>query len=225
MMALDLIRQFEGFRGSPYWDVNAYRAGYGSDTATLADGRVVPIRQGMTVSRQDAERDLMRRVLTEFGPRAAAAVGQDTWSALSEPQRAALTSITYNYGSLPASVAQAVRSGDPAAAAEAIRALGGHNDGVNRGRRNQEALLYSDATNSGSGRDPAPLAQAYREGRMTPEDAALYERGAKEGLLPKIGTDALDLYQQTARRHRAPVSLPDIAMIARAAVPARLGGI
>ena len=38
MNAFDLIKRFEGFRTTPYWDVNAYRTGYGSDTVTLADG-------------------------------------------------------------------------------------------------------------------------------------------------------------------------------------------
>ena len=32
--AEQIIAQFEGFRETPYWDVNAYRTGYGSDTIT-----------------------------------------------------------------------------------------------------------------------------------------------------------------------------------------------
>lgn len=35
-------------------------------------------------------------------------------------------------------------------------------------------------------RNAAPLAVAYRSGKMTPEDAALYEQGVKEGLFPKV---------------------------------------
>lgn len=139
--ALGLLRQFEGFRETPYWDVNAYRTGYGSDTITRSDGRVVPVQPGMTVTRDDAERDLQRRVNTEFMPRAASAVG-DAWRNLSPNQQAALTSITYNYGSLPKGVAAAVQSGDPNAVAAAIRALGSHNDGINANRRAQEAAIY-----------------------------------------------------------------------------------
>lgn len=138
---LSLIREFEGFRETPYWDVNAYRTGYGSDTITTADGRIVPVAQGMTVSREDAERDLQRRVNTEFGPRAASAVG-DAWGNLNPNQRAALTSITYNYGRLPSSVAAAVQSGDPRAVAQAINALGVHNDGINARRRAREAAIF-----------------------------------------------------------------------------------
>lgn len=143
MNAFDLIKGFEGFRSTPYWDVNAFRTGYGSDTVTLADGRVVPVSKGMTVSQEDAQRDLERRVSTEFTPRAIAKVGQDVWSRLSEPQRAALVSVTYNYGTLPDSVARVVASGDMAGAAQAISALGSHNGGVNAGRRAAEARVFS----------------------------------------------------------------------------------
>lgn len=154
---LGLIREFEGFRETPYWDVNAHRTGYGSDTVTLADGRVVPVDPNTRVTREDAERDLERRVSQEFMPRAASAVGQDVWNTLSEPQRAALTSITYNYGSLPSSVARAVASGDMAAATQAIRALSSHNDGVNESRRNREADIFSSAP-AGAGVSAAPAA-------------------------------------------------------------------
>lgn len=141
--ALDLIRRFEGYRETPYWDVNAMRAGYGSDTVTLADGRVVPVTKGARVSRADAERDLARRVGTEFMPRAAQAVGRDVFNALAPNQQAALASITYNYGSLPGSVARAVRTPGFEDDIAAINALAAHNDGVNAKRRAMEAQIYA----------------------------------------------------------------------------------
>lgn len=178
---LDLLRQFEGYREAPYWDVNALRAGYGSDTMTLADGSVVPVGKDTRVSREDAERDLARRVESEFMPRVVAAVGPDVFATLSDGQKAALGSITYNYGTLPDSVAQAVRSGDPTAAATAIAALGSHNDGVNRDRRSKEAAIYSGAAIPGSSGSVDRLALAYASGQMTPEDARLYEQGVADG--------------------------------------------
>ena len=180
---LDLLRQFEGYREAPYWDVNALRAGYGSDTMTLADGSVVPVGKDTRVSREDAERDLARRVESEFMPRVVAAVGPDVFATLSDGQKAALGSITYNYGSLPDSVARAVRSGDPAAAATAIAALGSHNEGVNRDRRSKEAAIYSGAASipSSGGAGVDRLALAYASGQMTPEDARLYEQGMADG--------------------------------------------
>ena len=137
-----LLREFEGFRDTPYWDVNAYRTGYGSDTITKADGSVVRVQQGMTVSKEDANRDLSRR-RTEFQQGIVSVVGADTWNSLSSGQKAALTSISYNYGSLPKSVARAVSSGSGAeGVAKAIEGLKGHNDGVNANRRQKEANIF-----------------------------------------------------------------------------------
>jgi GH24 family phage-related lysozyme (muramidase) len=213
---LSLIRQFEGFRETPYWDVNALRTGYGSDTITLPDGTVKPVTADTYVSRDDAERDLQRRVQTEFAPRAAKAVGEEVFAAMSPQQQAALVSITYNYGSLPSSVAEAARTGDPQATAAAIRALGTHNGGVNAKRREKEAAVFLGAPTGmeaeGPGRtdrNPARLAWAYANGRMTPEDAAIYERGMQAGIFPKAQQQKtepgpLDLYaaQIAARRNR-----------------------
>ena len=212
---LALLRQFEGFRETPYWDVNALRTGYGSDTITGPDGTVKPVTADTYVSRDDAERDLQRRVQTEFAPKAARAVGEEAFAALSPSQQAALVSITYNYGSLPSSVASAARSGDPQATAAAIRALGSHNGGVNKGRRDKEADVFLGAATGmeaeGAGsidRNPARLAWAYANGKMTPEDAAIYERGMNAGAFPKAEPQKqrspLDQYAASiaARRQR-----------------------
>lgn len=143
--ALDLLREFEGYRETPYWDVNAYRVGYGSDTITTEDGRVIPVRQGMAVDRAGAERDLMRRVSSEFEPSVVRAIGQERYDTLDPSQRAALVSLAYNYGAGAwgddlSGVAQAVRSGGDARSA--ISSLASHNDGVNRDRRLREASFF-----------------------------------------------------------------------------------
>ncbi len=153
---LGLIKSFEGFRETPYWDVNALRTGYGSDTVTLPDGTVQKVGEGTRVSQEDADRDLQRRVSTEFAPIAARAVGEDVFASLLPNQKAALTSIAYNYGELPSSVAEAVRSGDPQAAAAAIAALGSHNNGINAGRRSKEAAFYLSGSTGGGTAPAAP---------------------------------------------------------------------
>lgn len=142
LQAAAFLRQREGFRESPYYDVNAYRAGYGSDTTTLPDGTVVPVRQGMTVSREDAERDLARRI-PEFTQRAAAAIGEDRFAALPPNAQAALISIAYNYGTLPGRIREAARSGDVAALSQAVAGLAADNQGVNAGRRREEAAMIA----------------------------------------------------------------------------------
>ena len=222
--ALALIRSFEGFRETPYWDVNALRTGYGSDTVTLPDGTVQRVTEGTRVTREDADRDLARRVNTEFMPRAASAVGPEIFASMSPQQQAALASITYNYGSLPSTVASAVRSGDPAAVAEAIRALGSHNGGINKDRRNQEADIYAGAVGlpgadaPSGGNDYTRLAMAYANGKMTPEDAAIYERGMAEGVFPKAEKaaampDPLAIYANTAQQ-QAPVQFQPLQIAA-----------
>jgi GH24 family phage-related lysozyme (muramidase) len=161
MDALSLIKQFEGFSNDPYWDVNAYRAGYGSDTVTRADGSIVPVRQGVTVSREDAERDLSRRVLTEFQPSARGAIGGDVFDQLTDGQRSVLTSLAYNYGTGAwaddlSGVVSAIQSRDREGTIAAIRALGAHNNGINAGRRNREADIFG-------AEQPQPQAQAQED--------------------------------------------------------------
>lgn len=143
-MAAAMLRRSEGFRAEPYMDVNALRAGYGSDTITTADGRVVPVTQGTRVTQEDAERDLARRV-PEFERRAAAAVGEERFAALPPNARAALISVAYNYGTLPARIRNAVQSGDVNAIAAAVEGLAGDNQGINARRRREEAAVIRGA--------------------------------------------------------------------------------
>ncbi|PJG84819.1 integrating conjugative element protein [Conservatibacter flavescens] len=139
-----LLKNFEGFSNKAYWDVNAYRTGYGSDTITKADGTVVKVTKDMVISQEDAERDLARRSKI-FANTARNNVSAATWDKLPPNAQAALTSIAYNYGSLSKleSVVKAAnasaQSGDMTVLANAVRRLQHHNNGVNAKRRNQEA--------------------------------------------------------------------------------------
>ncbi len=139
-----LLKQFEGFSNKAYWDVNAYRTGYGSDTITKADGTVVKVTKDMVITKEDAERDLARRT-KEFANTARQNVSAATWDKLPPNVQAALTSVAYNYGSLSkldsvVKAAQAsAQSGDMRGLADAVRKLQSHNNGINAKRRNQEA--------------------------------------------------------------------------------------
>ena len=161
-----LLRKFEGFRAQPYWDVNHWRAGYGSDTVTRADGSVVPVTAMTTVTREDAERDLTRRT-REFETKATEQVGADKWNALPANARASLVSVAYNYGKLPDSVAAAARSGDAAALAQSVAGLRTHNGGVNAKRREAEAANILGAAAIPRG----PYALANRPVAMTMPEA------------------------------------------------------
>jgi GH24 family phage-related lysozyme (muramidase) len=146
--AMQLIRQFEGFRTGAYWDVNAYRAGYGSDTTTDVSGRISRVSQSTRVTKQMAERDLLRRS-SEFLSVAQRQVGS-RFSALNSATKAALASVTYNYGSLPATVVAAARTGDIRRISNAIKALQHDDNGINASRRIQEAAIVRQSITGGN---------------------------------------------------------------------------
>jgi GH24 family phage-related lysozyme (muramidase) len=162
---LRLISKFEGFREKPYYDVNALRAGFGSDTVTMPDGTVRRVDADTRVSMDDAKRDLARRT-NEFQSHIRGAVGDDAWSNLDPNSQAALTSVTYNYGRLPKSVVEAAQSGDKKSIAAAVNALGVHNEGVNARRRSEEASLIDPegkyAAMSGAPRPPGVVGRSER---------------------------------------------------------------
>lgn len=142
--ATGLLKNFEGFSNKAYWDVNAYRTGYGSDTITKAYGTIVKVQKGMIINKEDAERDLARRT-REFANTARQNVTANVWDKLSPNAQAALTSYAYNYGSLKNSqsvvkaAARSAETGDMNYLANAIRNRQVDNNGVNAKRRNQEA--------------------------------------------------------------------------------------
>jgi GH24 family phage-related lysozyme (muramidase) len=166
--AATLIRSFEGYRDTPYWDVNAHRVGYGSDTVTRADGTVERVQQGMKIDREDAERDLARRINQEFVPGIVKMVGAEKWGRLSDPAKASLASVAYNYGSLPFVVANAVVTGGPEQIAQAVDSLKDHNGGINAGRRAKEAAIIR------GGELPAGMQIAGSSPAGTPTGAQTY---------------------------------------------------
>lgn len=131
-----LIRHFENPAGpwtNAHWDVNHWRVGYSSDTVTRADGSVAPVTATTVVTKEDAERDLQRRV-GQSQQQIQSSIGQEAWSKLSPQAQASLTSVTYNYGHLPNELIGPAQSGDQSALAQAI-----HNLSSNPDRRRQEA--------------------------------------------------------------------------------------
>ena len=140
----DTIKELEGFADGSYFDVTAEGGGFGSDTKTdPITGEVTTITEGMTVTKEEAEADLNRRLTTEFVPSVVDAVGADMFYSMPSTTQAALTSIAYNYGAgwadkLP-TLAAAAKTGDKNAIADAIADRAVDNDGINAGRRTREA--------------------------------------------------------------------------------------
>ncbi len=180
-----LIRQFEGFISTPKWDVNAFRAGYGSDTVTLSDGSIKAITEGMRISVEDAERDL-QRLIGEFQNTVRGQIGDDRFAAFSADQQAVLTSIAYNYGSLPDRIVEAVLNGTDSDIAAAIRGLGSDNNGINRNRRNQEAAIFGRAPD---GDAASETITKEREAALEAEEKITEERRKQQEATTKALAD------------------------------------
>jgi GH24 family phage-related lysozyme (muramidase) len=201
--ALSVIKGFEGYIDHAKWDKTAYRAGYGSDTTTLADGTKVPITAGMKVTRDDSERDLARRA-AEFEQHAAGQVGHDLWTTLPGNARAGLTSMTYNYGSLPHEVVAAAKTGDVNAIAQAVRGRQGDNGGENAGRRNKEADIISgpqgaaDNSNSFATQDGSTKYTMDTEVPLNPNASVANTPRVDKPVAPSLWQTEKDAFNQNS---------------------------
>ena len=187
----------------PYYDVNVFRAGYGSDTYTTESGEVKRVVEGQKVSREDADRDIDRRIRTEFMPAARNAIGPEIFDKLPIDAQAALTSITYNYGvsgMMPgggaASVAQAAKSsnGDLESIAKAVEGLKNQDKGINAGRRQHEADLIRNS------RKPITAPEQMMNGGLVPELQSL--SGPQSSINPdetskEVGVSGLQSKEET----------------------------
>lgn len=179
--AANLIKRFEGWSDKAYSDKrtstgqhDAWRIGYGTDTITKSDGTVVRVNKGDKISREDAERDLRRRI-PEFQGVIAKQVGKDTWNGLPGNVQAALTSVAYNYGSLPNSVVTAVASGDVNKIAGAVENLS-----ANKERRAEEAaIIRGEATPPSPLDEDARFANVPYETRVSLREDAMRDAAAE----------------------------------------------
>jgi GH24 family phage-related lysozyme (muramidase) len=125
-----------------------YVAGFGSTTTTKPDGTVVRVNKNTVVTLEDSLRDLNRRINKEFVPLIQRTIGKDSWNSFNDRQKAAIISITYNYGRVPKRIREALKSGDIKAGANAIRKLAGDNKNINKKRRLQEADMFEGIVSS-----------------------------------------------------------------------------
>jgi TP901 family phage tail tape measure protein len=192
--SMKALKGFEGFAPKAKWDVNHYRAGYGSDTTTdPKTGAVRSIQKGDTVSRAEGDADLQRRVQTEFMPKVRGQVGGDKFDGMSPEQQGALTSMGYNYGKLPKDVARAARSGSTEDVEKAMRAHEHDNGGINLKRRDQEADLFGGKQQMDQA---AKLASQTKEQAKAMQDQVQAASKATQGIgslnsgIGEIGTKA-----------------------------------
>jgi GH24 family phage-related lysozyme (muramidase) len=143
----------EGFAQKATWDVNAYRLGFGSDKIIGADGKIRDVVVGDVTSVDAALKMLQYELSVSYKSRlvgtGATKISEATFNSLNNKQKAALISYVYNVGSLRPGIAEAIRNGNLASAAQQIQAGPVTADGqVLAGlvrRRAEEATLFSSA--------------------------------------------------------------------------------
>jgi tape measure domain-containing protein len=143
--AAKAIVNFEGGNQTiAFWDTNHWRVGFSSDTKTGPGGEVSTVKQGDTSTLAEAVRDLTRRIgiiMSDLEKE----LGADRFRALTDEQKAVLASLEYNFGKLPESVANAIRTGQSTAnIAQLIRSL----QPQNGTRRATEAAVFESTGES-----------------------------------------------------------------------------
>ena len=107
LAAVPFIKNQEGFEPQPYPDPKddpngRLSIGYGSDTITRPDGSFYKITRKSRVTEQDAERDLIRRIKTEFRPRVIQRLRDRgvEYNTVDTKIQVVFIDLAYNYGTL-----------------------------------------------------------------------------------------------------------------------------
>lgn len=208
-LAKAILRKEEGFRETPYYDVNAHRVGYGSDTTVRADGRVVRVTPGISVSRDDAERDLDHRLSNVEGARVREQLS-DLWESLPANVQGVLLSVGYNYGSLPNAVVSAARSGGIGAIADAVAGLD-----ANPERRQREAAIIRGgaAPASGGGDYKRIPAASVAPISVTPIGEPVTVTPGRAGTFRPTGRDTVYGRAYDVAGTRTYLEMADLAMV------------
>ena len=131
-----LIAGEEGVKTKAYKDSEGiWTIGYGQ---TTINGRAV--REGDEISKEQALTGF-RGALAEHQQRAINQVGEKRWAEMDPKMRAVLSSLTYNYGSIPDRVLSAAKTGSAEDLARAMDSLHGDNNGDLKGRRQREQSI------------------------------------------------------------------------------------
>lgn len=134
-----LLGNYEGFSPTAYPDRKGlYAIGYGS---TYVDG--IPVKDGDTITKEKAMRQKYSDI-DKFKNTIIGQIGQTAWNNLDMDTRVVLTSIAYNYGSIPPALLDSVKRGDKSEIHDIIKyRLSQHNSGINDWRREDEAGILA----------------------------------------------------------------------------------
>jgi GH24 family phage-related lysozyme (muramidase) len=125
-----LIAGEEGVRLKAYKDSGG--------VPTIGYGETKGVRLGDTITKEKAVVRL-RSSIESHRKVAIKQVGAEKWNKLDENTKAVLTSVAYNYGSLPDRIMPAVKTGDSEKIAQSLSLLHGDNGGILKARRERES--------------------------------------------------------------------------------------
>lgn len=157
----DWLSEVEGFSEKSYWDVDAYRYGYGTDTFITAEGDSVAVtKKGKMskISKEEAKKQLEIQVERTFRKELRTKFGEDYYNNLPKGVRIGLESLAYNAGSdlndSGGKIKKAIQDGDFNKAADLIagQVPQGHEL---YNRRQQEAAFVRSG--GGQGSIPGPV--------------------------------------------------------------------
>lgn len=220
LRSAEMLLAREGFISTPKLDTDGrLRIGMGSDTVTLSDNSVHRVVEGMAIGFEDGVRDLVRRI-GEFQSGIKEQIGAERFAAFSPEAQAALTSIAYNYGSLPNRIIDAVKTGSAEEIAAAIRGLGDDNGGINRSRRDAEANAVLGSrlgiSESNAEREADITEELAKQAELTKQAIADAEFELKQTQLMTAGKErqaAIEEAIRSVRQQNANVSEEDIALL------------
>lgn len=143
----------------------------------------------------------------------------DIYSAINAGQVGRYDASDANNGGAPGSVRDKVEGQMSGHRANALALLGEGFDTQGQGGGAAQSGQATDRPTAPAGNPYTRLAMAYANGKMTPEDEAIYERGMAEGVFPKAEKtpampDPLAIYAANAPQQRAPVQLQPLQVAA-----------
>ena len=146
--AAELVKQFEGFKATPYMDKSPGDPSKDHEAVGFGQHSIMgqEVTKDSTFTQEEIYKDFANRI-AQLQIVLAEQIGA-SWDKLSDRAKASITSVAYNFGHLPSSVADAAKTGGDQAVAQSILGLKGLNNGVNDKRRDLEA---SNITNGPTG--------------------------------------------------------------------------
>ena len=164
-----LVAAEEGMRQDAYWDKSGQKWTIGYGMTTMPDGS--PVKEGDRLTKEQAV-ESFRSGLAEHEQRAIAQVGEERWASMDPKMRSVLTSITYNYGSIPDRILPEAKSGSVEDLATAIDKLHGDNEGDLKGRRMREQSILR-GNMQGTEDNPTRLDKDFMPGgKFAPQEQA-----------------------------------------------------